>query len=180
MFFCLYSLPNGRFLLKLHSYNWATMKKPTKWHVCPSKTQISLGIRLVWSESSLSAWQSTEPLATHWVHSEGSDQTVLMPMLIWAFAGCIDHYAPKFVCVSDTLFDACHILRTVHARVLKFHVWIPHGKIADPWVFFCPSCLPFWSYASLKKSEWNLVSKISQKSIWTRGLKLGQLIGNDE
>ena len=25
-------------------------------------------------------------------------------------------------------FDACHILRTVHARVLKFHIWIPHGK----------------------------------------------------
>ena len=26
---------------------------------------------------------------------------------------------------------ACHILRTVHAKVLKFHIWIPHGKIAD-------------------------------------------------
>ena len=31
--------------------------------------------------------------------------------------------------------DACHILRTVHARVLKFHIWIPHGKIADPYFF---------------------------------------------
>ena len=28
--------------------------------------------------------------------------------------------------------DACHILRTLQARVLKFHVWIPPGKIADP------------------------------------------------
>ena len=27
--------------------------------------------------------------------------------------------------------DACHILRTMHARVLKF----PHGKIADPYFF---------------------------------------------
>ena len=26
--------------------------------------------------------------------------------------------------------------RTVHARVLKFHIWIPHGKIADPRFFF--------------------------------------------
>ena len=26
------------------------------------------------------------------------------------------------------LKHACHILRTVHARVLKFHIWIPHGK----------------------------------------------------
>ena len=59
--------------------------------------------------------------------------------------------------------DACHILRTVHARVLKFHIWIPHGKIADPYFFSSPSYLAFWSYASLKKSERNLVSKISRK-----------------
>ena len=59
--------------------------------------------------------------------------------------------------------DACYILWTVYARVLKFHIWIPHGKIADPYFFSCPSCLPFWSYAPLKKSEWNLVSKISRK-----------------
>ena len=31
------------------------MTKPTKWHVRPVKTQISLGIRPVWSESSLCA-----------------------------------------------------------------------------------------------------------------------------
>ena len=47
------------------------MRKPTKWHVRPAKTQISLGI-----------------LATHWVHSEDSDQTGWMPRLIWVFAGC--------------------------------------------------------------------------------------------
>ena len=44
-----------------------------------------------------------------------------------------------------------------------FKIWIPHGKIADPYFFSCPSYLPFWSYAPLKKSEWNLVSKISGK-----------------
>ena len=32
--------------------------KPTKWHVCPAKTQISLGICPVWPESLLSAWRS--------------------------------------------------------------------------------------------------------------------------
>ena len=78
-----------------------------------------------------------------------------------------------------TKSDACHILWTMNARVLKFHIWIPHGKIADPYIFFCPRYLPFWSYAPLKKSAWNLVSKISQ-SIWARGLKHGQLIGDDE
>ena len=33
------------------------MTKPTKWHVCPAKTQISLGTQPVWSESSLSTWR---------------------------------------------------------------------------------------------------------------------------
>ena len=64
------------------------MTKPTKWHVRPAKTQISLGIRRVRSEYSLSAWQKLGSLATHWRHSEESDQTVWMSRLIWNFAGC--------------------------------------------------------------------------------------------
>ena len=39
--------------------------KPTKWYVRPAKTQISLGIRPVWSESSLSTWRKLGSLATH-------------------------------------------------------------------------------------------------------------------
>ena len=60
--------------------------KPTKWHVRSAKTQISLGIHPVWSESSLSAWRKLRSLATHWAHSEDSDQTGRMPRLIWVFA----------------------------------------------------------------------------------------------
>ena len=37
------------------------MTKPTKRHVRPAKTQISLGIRPVWSESWLSAWKILGP-----------------------------------------------------------------------------------------------------------------------
>ena len=59
------------------------MTKPTKWHVRPAKTQISLGIRPVWSESSLSAWRKLVSLATHWAQSQDSDQTGR----IWVFAG---------------------------------------------------------------------------------------------
>ena len=55
----------------------------------PAKTQISLGIHPVWSESSLSAWRKVGSLATHWTHSEGSDQTGRMPRLIWVFVGSI-------------------------------------------------------------------------------------------
>ena len=66
--------------------------KPTKWYVRPAKTQISLGIRPVWSESSLSAWKKLESLATHWAHSEDSDQIGRMPRLIWVFAGRTCHF----------------------------------------------------------------------------------------
>ena len=60
--------------------------KPTKWHVCPAKTQISLVICPVWSEFSLSDWRKLGSLATHWAHCEDSDQNERMPRLIWVFA----------------------------------------------------------------------------------------------
>ena len=41
--------------------------------------------------------------------------------------------------------------KTVHARVLKFHIWIPRGQIFDARFFSCPSYLPFWSNAPLNK-----------------------------
>ena len=44
--------------------------KTNKVTVRPAKTQISLGIRPVWSESSLSAWRKLGSLAAHWAHSE--------------------------------------------------------------------------------------------------------------
>ena len=49
-----------------------------------------------------------------------------------------------------------------NARVLKFHIQIPHDKIVDPY-FSCPSYAPFWSYVPLKTKFENLVCKISQK-----------------
>ena len=56
-------------------------------NVCPAKTQISLGIRPVWSESSLSTWRKLGSLAIHQVHSEDSDQIGRIPSLIRVFAG---------------------------------------------------------------------------------------------
>ena len=55
--------------------------KSTKWPVRPAKTQTSLGIRPVWSESSLSAWRKLRSLATYWAHSDGHP-----PNLIRVFA----------------------------------------------------------------------------------------------
>ena len=68
------------------------MTKPAKWPVWPAKTEISLDIRPVWSEWSLSAWRKLGSLATHWTHNEGSDQTEWMPRLTWVFAGRTSHF----------------------------------------------------------------------------------------
>ena len=66
--------------------------KPKKWHVRPAKLQISLGICPVWSECSLCAWKKFWSWASHWAHSEDSDQTGRMPWLIWVFAQRICHF----------------------------------------------------------------------------------------
>ena len=66
--------------------------KTYKMAWAPSETQISLSIHLIWSESLLSAWRKIGSLATHWAHSEDSDQTGRMPRLIWVFAGRTIHF----------------------------------------------------------------------------------------
>ena len=77
------------------------MTKPTTVTLRPAKTQFSLGICPVWSVFAIrmkKAWVISYPLsaqrrrklgslATHWAHSEDSDQTGRMPELIWVFAG---------------------------------------------------------------------------------------------
>ena len=79
--------------------------KTNKMTVHPAKTP-------VWSESSLSAWRKLESLATHWAHSEGSDQTGRMPRLIWVFTGRTCHFvgfcheaAPIFNKDEDPVYE---------------------------------------------------------------------------
>ena len=92
------------------------MTKPTKWPVHSAKTQISLDIRPVWSESSLSAWRSIGSLTTDWVHSKDSDQSGRMPRLIWVFAGHIFIFGfvmswlKCFIIIKDLDFKYCHII----------------------------------------------------------------------
>ena len=60
--------------------------KPTKW-LCAQRRLISAWASAQSDQSSLSAWWKLGPLATHWTHSEDSDQTGRMPRMIWVFAG---------------------------------------------------------------------------------------------
>ena len=62
--------------------------KTNKLSVRPAKTQISLGIRPVWLESSLCAqWVAKDPSFLH-ADSNDPDQTGQMPRLICIFARC--------------------------------------------------------------------------------------------
>ena len=67
----------------------------------------------------------------------------------------------------------------MHARVLKFHIWIPHGKIADTSIFFFFFFFSFsGSYAPLKNQN-EILSARYLKNYLSQGLKLGQVIGKD-
>ena len=76
---------------KLQKNTSRDMTKPTKWHLRPTKTQLTLGIRPVWSESSLFAWRKLGSLATHWAHSEDSDQTGHFVGLVMRQLKCPQH-----------------------------------------------------------------------------------------
>ena len=82
-------------LLKHVSHDMKKKKKKKntpKMSVCPAKTQISLGIRPIWSESSLCAqWVCRNPSFLQ-ADSEDSDQTGRMPRRIWVIAGRTCHF----------------------------------------------------------------------------------------
>ena len=93
------------------------MTKPTKWSVRPAKTQISLGIRLVWSESLQCAqWVA---MFLH-ADNEDSDQTGRMPRLIWVLSGgqrsfcCFCHEAAFVIselCYKETVSQCNYRIR---------------------------------------------------------------------
>ena len=84
-----------RKILKKMPKNWVLNEPPhdktNRMTVPSAKTQISLGIRPVWSESSLCVqWVAKDPRFLQ-ADSEDSDQTERMPRLIWVFAGPTGH-----------------------------------------------------------------------------------------
>ena len=75
-------------------------------------------VRPVWSESLLSAWRKLGSLATHWAHSENSDQTGQMHRLIRVFAGITCHFVGfitrRLICISSQ--NKMIILRSGYQR----------------------------------------------------------------
>ena len=85
-----------------------------------AKTQISLGIRPVWSETSLSAWRNLWSLSIQWAHSEDSDdsdQSGRMSRLIWVFAGRI-----LIVLVLSRRGSYYHYFRMVYSPAVTLYI----------------------------------------------------------
>ena len=76
---------------RLTKENWAPSWQKKKWHVRPAKAQISLGMRPVWSESSLCAYWVAKGSSFLQADNEDSDQTGRMRRLICVFAGRTCH-----------------------------------------------------------------------------------------
>ena len=109
--------------------------------MCAQRRQISLGIRPVWSESSLSTWRKLGSLATHWAHSKDSDQTGRMPRLIWVFTGCtlillVSSCCGSFIAWSLPFIYVSH--KWLIYRVLDHDTYSAHDTIGKVYIDLNP------------------------------------------
>ena len=115
--------------------------KPTKWPVRPAKTQISMGIRPVWSASSLCARRSLRSLAILKAHSQGWSESSLgaiaillvllccgsysvcgMRSLAWFFTVCLCH---KYIFHADLTWSKIEPPKHIYKKTSFFavHTW---------------------------------------------------------
>ena len=128
--------------------------------VCPAKTWISLGIRPVWSESSLCAqWVAKDPSFLH-VDSEVSDQIGRIPRLIWVFTGR----------TLILLVLTCHGSFTVVNQLLSLDLYLWSLFL---WNFKLIICVLFY----INYVYANLNENVKIKSIPTK-LKISQILVN--
>ena len=123
--------------------------------VRPAKTQISLGIRPVWSESWLcTQWVAKDPSFLH-ADSEDSDQTGRMPRLIWVFAGrtvtllvlsCRGSYWFVLMRNNFTILSLAHVhfLKKIGGKTVHRcnSLSCPPGQLAPPGVKIPRGILP--------------------------------------
>ena len=117
--------------------------------VRPAKTQISLGIRPDWSESSLcSQWVAKDPSFLH-ADNEDSDQTGRRPRLIWVFAGCTCHFV-GFVMRRLSVVICGSIMNAHSLQKLSMKLWTiqtVHGfaRNVNSSTFLIPSLVNRWT-----------------------------------
>ena len=97
------------------------VRKRTFVHVHPAMIQISLRIRAVWSESSLSADLIAKDAKFLHADNEDSNQTARMRSLIWVFVGCTSEGTFSHVVSHIDYFPNvfCHYPFVKRARPLE-------------------------------------------------------------
>ena len=140
----------------LKCYTSHDMTKTNKMSVHPAKTQISLGIRQVGSESSLCAqWVAKDPSFLH-ADSEDSDQTERMPRLIWVFAGRT-LILLVLSCAAHTISGLkSHILLAWYAKSIQscWDFMIAENFIADINIFIIDACCFSFLYIPVEQIRW--------------------------
>ena len=129
--------------------------KANKMIVCPAKTQISLGIHPVWSESSLCAqWVAKDPRFLI-ADSEDSDQTGQMPRLVWVLAGYTGHFVG---------FVVCRLIHVYNTNVIFFiivPIWVRSGRGAVAGMLALHSKDHWFHPPLLQSFEWDFKSRSS-------------------
>ena len=90
---------------------------------------------------------------------------VIMPPTLKKWGGAywfrlVRMYVRRYVCIH------------VRDIVLKLHVWIPHGKIADAYFWFSLNYFPLSNYGPLTNKGMKFCKCHISKSIIARNLKL--------
>ena len=80
------------FFFFISQHKWAALWQNQQNGMCAQRRLRSAWASAQSDQSSLAAWRKLRSLATHWAHSEDSDQTGQMPKLIWVFAGGTCHF----------------------------------------------------------------------------------------
>ena len=120
-------------------------------------------MRPVWSESSIPAWRNLGPFATHWAHSDDSDQTVRMPRLIWVFAGrtvtlLVFSWRGSYAKKAILALIALKHLRYVHIPTVPENVnGINVGNTNHPRIYFHQQNRKSELYKHLRVNSYNHV-----------------------
>ena len=114
---------------------------------------ISLILDMCKGDYVINCRQNLTSAHAHWQHAKHSTQIQdckTGPMHFYAFwMKCLSfYYVPNFKQIDGAYWfrvvrASIRSSKTVHARVLKFHIWIPHGKIFDARFFFLSELSPF-------------------------------------
>ena len=122
------------------------MTKPTKWHVHPANTQISLGICPVWSESLLSAWRKLKSLTTHRAHSEDwSDWADAQAdlSLRWAHSHFVGFVMRRLIFIFLS-YSFYRLLERVYSALAKTLIWSLNVRLVHQSMWGMWTQAPVW------------------------------------